>query len=583
MSRFIEFILSHQDQILEQTVEHIGLTVVALAIAVFIGLPLGILLTRYKTLSPSVLGVTGVIQTIPSVALLGFLLPLLGIGVIPAIVALFLYALLPIVRNTFTGIEEVDESVKEAARGMGMSGMQVLRKVELPLAVPVIFAGIRTAMVINVGVATLCALIASGGLGEFIFRGIALNNMNMILAGAIPAALLALFLDGLLSVMQKYIRRIIKPLLVLACLLIFLIIPFWVIPSLFDHTFRAGFTAEFMERADGYPGFKRHYQVSIDTVELDPGLMYKALKEKKVDVICGFSTDGRIKAYDFQVLRDDKHYFPPYRAAPLVRGETLRKYPILRDLFSQLAGKIPDKKMAELNYRVDHGKEDPARVAKDFIKSFCRGSRGPRGAGSLLVKNYKSQNTNHKQIPNDNVRNYKPNGIHASIQYHSNSPDSPDSPHSPKFAPLAAGGMGETKITIGCKNFTEQYILAHIFALLIENNSSLKVELKTGLAGTKICFDALVSGEIDLYPEYTGTGLLVLLEADEKTRESILRDEQKVYNYVKAESKKRYDLYWLSPLGFNNTYALMMRGDQAKALEIETISDLKKYIDQLYL
>ena len=577
MSRFIEFILSHQDQILEQTVEHIGLTVVALAIAVFTGLPLGILLTRYKTLSPSVLGVTGVIQTIPSVALLGFLLPFLGIGVTPAIVALFLYALLPIVRNTFTGIEEVDASVKEAARGMGMSGMQVLRKVELPLAVPVIFAGIRTATVINVGVATLCALIASGGLGEFIFRGIALNNMNMILAGAIPAALLALFLDGLLSIMQKYIRRIIKPLLAFVCLLIFLIIPFWVVPSLFDHTFRAGFTAEFMERADGYPGFKQHYQVSIDTVELDPGLMYKALKEKKVDVICGFSTDGRIKAYDFQVLRDDKHYFPPYHAAPLVRGETLRKYPILRDLFSQLAGKISDKKMADLNYRVDHGKEDPARVAKDFIKSFCGGSRGPRSAGSLLVKNYKSQNTNHKQIPNYNVRNYKPNGIHASIQYHSNSPDSP------KFAPLAAGGMVETKITIGCKNFTEQFILAHIFALLIESNSSIKVELKTGLAGTKICFDALVNGEIDLYPEYTGTGLLVLLDADEKTRESILRDEQKVYNYVKAESKKRYDLYWLSPLGFNNTYALMMRGDQAKALEIETISDLKKYIDQLYL
>jgi|GEM_PF-14803 len=583
MSRFLEFILSHQDQILEQTVEHIGLTVVALAIAVFIGLPLGILLTRYKKLSPSVLGVTGVIQTIPSVALLGFLLPFVGIGVTPAIIALFLYALLPIVRNTFTGIEEVDESVKEAARGMGMSDLQVLRKVELPLAVPVIFAGIRTATVINVGVATLCALIASGGLGEFIFRGIALNNMNMILAGAIPAALLALFLDGLLSIMQKYIRRIIKPLLALACLLIFLIIPFWVVPSLFDHAFRAGFTAEFMERADGYPGFKRHYQISVDTVELDPGLMYNALKEKKVDVICGFSTDGRIKAYDFQVLRDDKHYFPPYHAAPLVRGETLRKYPILRDLFSQLAGKISDKKMAELNYRVDHDKEDPEKVAKDFLKSFYGGARGPRGAGNLLVKNYKSQNTNYKQIPNYNVQNYKPNGIHASMQYHSNSPSSPDSPHSPKFASLATGGMVKTKITIGSKNFTEQYILAHIFALLIENNSSLEVELKTGLAGTKICFDALVNGEIDLYPEYTGTGLLVLLDAEENTRDSILRDEQKVYDYVKAESKRRYDLYWLSPLGFNNTYALMMRGEQAKKLEIETISDLKKYIDQLYL
>jgi osmoprotectant transport system permease protein len=588
MTDFLEFLISHQDQIFEQTIEHIGLTVVALAIAVFIGLPLGILLTRYKKLSSSVLGVTGIIQTIPSVALLGFLLPFLGIGVTPAVIALFLYALLPIVRNTFTGIEEVDASVKEAARGMGMSDIQVLAKVELPLAVPVIFAGIRTATVINVGVATLCALIASGGLGEFIFRGIALNNMNMILAGAIPAALLALILDGLLSIVQKYIRRIIKPFLVLVCLLIFICIPIWIIPSMFQHTFQAGFTAEFMERADGYPGFKQHYQLTLDTVELDPGLMYKALKEKKVDVICGFSTDGRIKAYDFQVLRDDKHYFPPYHAAPLIRGETLRKYPILRDLFSQLAGKISDKKMAEFNYRVDHGKQDPARAAKDFlqeikidkdnsIKSFYRGS---------LAKNYKLQITKYKQIPNYNVQNYKLTSNHAtmqpcnhaSMQHHSNSPHSPHSPHSPKLVPLAAGG----KITIGCKNFTEQFILAHIFALLIENNSSLEVELKTGLAGTKICFDALVNGEIDLYPEYTGTGLLVLLDADRETREAILRDEQKVYNYVKAETKKRYDLYWLLPLGFNNTYALMMRREQAKRLEIETISDLKKYIDQLH-
>jgi osmoprotectant transport system permease protein len=534
MIDFMEFIVSHQDQILEQTVEHIGLTVVALAMAVFIGLPLGILLTRNKKLSPSILGFTGVIQTIPSVALLGFLLPLLGIGVTPAIVALFLYALLPIVRNTFTGIEEVDASVKEAAQGMGMSDIQILGKVELPLAVPVIFAGIRTAAVINVGVATLCALIASGGLGEFIFRGIALNNMNMILAGAIPAALLALLLDGLLSIVQKYIRRIIKPFLVLVCLLIFIYIPIWVIPSMSQHTFTAGFTAEFMERADGYPGFKRHYQLSLDTVELDPGLMYKALEEGKVDVICGFSTDGRIKTYDLQVLRDDKHYFPPYHAAPLVRGETLRKYPILRDLFSQLAGKISDKKMAELNYLVDHGKHDPGKVAKDYLKSFCGGVPGA-SRGQFFQK----------------------------------------------APPLAAGGKLKAKITIGCKNFTEQFILAHIFTLLIEGNTSLEVELKTGLAGTKICFDALVNGEIDLYPEYTGTGLLVLLDVDKETREYILRDEQKVYNYVKAESKKHHDLYWLLPLGFNNTYALMMRGEQAKRLEIETISDLKKYIRQL--
>ena len=149
----------------------------------------------------------GVIQTIPSLALLGFLLPLVGIGTTPAIIALFLYALLPIVRNTYTGIKEIDPAIKEATIGMGMTHFQMLRYVEFPLAFPVILAGIRTSTVINVGVATLCALIAAGGLGEFIFRGISLNNTQMILAGAIPASLLAIILDGTLGLIQKHYRN----------------------------------------------------------------------------------------------------------------------------------------------------------------------------------------------------------------------------------------------------------------------------------------------------------------------------------------------------------------------------------------
>lgn len=515
---FIEFIFAHQREIIEQTGEHIGLTVVALAIAVFLGLPLGIMLTRYKKFSPSVLGVIGVIQTIPSVALLGFLLPLLGIGVTPAIVALFLYALLPIVRNTYTGIEEVDPAVREAARGMGMSDLQILANVELPLAVPVIFAGIRTATVINVGVATLCALIGAGGLGAFIFRGIALNNVYMILAGAIPAALLALFLDMILGLLQKFIRPLIKPILILSSLVIFVIIPFIIVPSFFVHPFTAGFTAEFMERSDGYPGLKKHYNLSLNTVELDPGLMYHALKEKKVDVICGFSTDGRILAFKLKALKDDKHYFPPYHVAPLVRGETLRKHPVLRELFSKLADVITDKKMAELNFRVDHKKESPSQVAKDFLTQM----------GLEVIKNKKDK----------------------------------------------------ADIIIGSKNFTEQYILAYIFEQLIESYSDLSVELKTGLAGTKICFDALINEEIDLYPEYTGTGLHVILKADKEISNTILRNEKKVYDFVKKESKKRYDLEWLQPLGFNNTYALMMRESQANKLDIATISELEYFLNK---
>ncbi len=513
----IEFILSHHREIVEQTVEHIGLTVIALAIAVFTGLPLGILLTRYKKLARSVLGIVGVIQTIPSVALLGFLLPLLGIGVKPAIVALFLYALLPIVRNTYTGIEEVDPAVREAARGMGMADRQILFKVELPLATPVIFAGIRTATIINVGIATLCALIGSGGLGEFIFRGIALNNVHMILAGAIPAALLALLFDLILGILQKYIRQLIKPIIILFIAIIIFIVPFVIIPSFTGHSFTAGFTGEFMERSDGYPGLKDHYGLSLNTVELDPGLMYKALKEKKVDLICGFSTDGRIGAFDFKVLKDDKHYFPPYYAAPLVRGETIRKYPVLREVFSELAGRITNDKMRELNFRVDNDKEPITNVAGDFLTQL----------GFVVKEN-----------------------------------------------------EGDADIVIGSKNFTEQYILARIFQLFIESNSNLNAELKTGLAGTKICFDALINGEIDLYPEYTGTGLHVILKAGKEVGDTILRDEKKLYDFVKNESKERYDIVWLQPLGFNNTYALMMREKQGRSLDINTISGLKQYLDQ---
>jgi len=514
-----EFIISHQNEILGQTVEHVGLTIIALTLSVCIGLPLGISLTRYKRMASPVLGVAGVVQTIPSVALLGFLLPVLGIGVVPAIVALFLYALLPIIRNTYTGIEEVDSSVVESARGMGMSNSQILSKVELPLAVPVIFAGIRTATVINVGIATLCALIASGGLGEFIFRGIALNNVNMILAGAIPAAALALFLDFILSVIQKFISQIIKPFLVLGAVFVVVVIPLLVVPSLFDSTFQAGFTAEFMERADGYPGLKQRYDIDLDTVELDPGLMYKALKEKKVDVICGFTTDGRIKAYNFRVLEDDKHYFPPYNAVPVIRGKTLRKYPQLESIFSCLEGRITADIMRGLNYRVDHNKDNPREVARDFL-------------------------------------------IEAGVDVY------------------VAKNRGN-KIVVGSKNFTEQYILANIFAILIESQGHFDVELKTGLAGTKICFDALVSGDIEIYPEYTGTGLLVILGVSEDTRSSLSRDTAEVLTYVRHESKERYDIEWLRPLGFNNAYALMMREKQAQNLNIKTVSDLKNYLVQI--
>ncbi|HXO76245.1 MAG TPA: ABC transporter permease/substrate-binding protein, partial [Puia sp.] len=293
----------HQEsaKLLQQTIQHIGLTFISLFITVLIGLPLGIYITRKKKAAGLVLGFAGVLQTIPSIALLGFLIPVMGIGPVPAITALFLYALLPVIRNTYTGINGVDPGVKEAALAMGMTGRQRLLKVDLVLAFPVIMAGIRTATVINVGVGTLAAYIAAGGLGEFIFGGIALNNTNMILAGAIPAALLAILLDFLLSLVQRTGRRTRRVTLGLMPLVLLLFSSFYVLPLGYSSRLLAGFTPEFMGRKDGDIGLRNVYGLSIRTVVISDAVMYKAIYNKKLDVISGYSTDGRLKAYDLVV------------------------------------------------------------------------------------------------------------------------------------------------------------------------------------------------------------------------------------------------------------------------------------------
>jgi osmoprotectant transport system permease protein len=482
---------------------------------VLIGLPVGIFIAKKKRWSSPVLGFVGVLQTIPSIALLGFLIPLLGIGAMPAITALFLYALLPIIRNTYTGITGVSAPVVDAAKGMGMNSGQILLKVQLPLAMPVIIAGIRTATVINVGVATLAAYIAAGGLGEFIFGGIALNNTNMILAGAIPAALLAILFDFLLSLAQKVKIRNSSRAVIALPLALLVFSSFYIVPAT-NNKFLAGFTPEFMGRQDGYLGLKDKYGLNIKTVVISDAVMYKAAYEKELDVISGYSTDGRLKAYNLVTLADDKQIFPPYFAAPVVRQEALVKYPELEGALNLLSGTINDSIMTELNYRVDYLKQLPERVAKDF----------------LIEKGLYKQ-------------------------------------------PLA-GNSGT--IRIGSKIFGEQYILVSMYRMLIEGNTNLKVDTKTGLGGTKICFDALVNNQIDLYPEYTGTGLLVLLKPTQQQLSSLSGDPEKVYGFVKEQFKQRYAFTWLKPVGFNNAYALMMRKEQAAALNITTISDLTELL-----
>ncbi len=203
----IDFLIEKGPELLIKFREHIVLTGVSTSLAILAGVPLGILITRHKTIRGTVLAAAGIVQTIPSLAMLAFLLPILGIGIKPAIVALTLYAFLPIIRNTYTGLTNIPDEIIEAATGVGFTPKQMLCLVELPLAMPVIFAGIRTAAVIGVGIATLSSFIGAGGLGDFINRGLALNNTNLIFLGAGAAAILALTIDFLLGFVESRIWR----------------------------------------------------------------------------------------------------------------------------------------------------------------------------------------------------------------------------------------------------------------------------------------------------------------------------------------------------------------------------------------
>lgn len=512
-----QFVIDQHEKLFTQIVQHLGLTFLSLLLAILVGIPLGILIARKRKLSSPVLGFAGILQTIPSIALLGFMIPAFGIGATPAIVALLIYALLPIIRNTFTGITGVNSTVIEAAKAMGMSQKQLLLKVELPLAMPVIIAGVRTAAVINVGVATLASFVAAGGLGEFIFGGISLNNTNMILAGAIPAALLAILLDQVIAVLQKSGLQFLNKLKYIIPFMVVIFGITYMMNSASESKLKAGFTPEFMGRQDGDLGLRSVYGLNVNPKVVNDAVMYKAAYEGELDLISGYSTDGRIKAFDLYVLNDDKKIFPPYFAAPIIKTKTLQKFPELEETLNLLSGKFNDSIMTDLNYRSDYLHQTPENIAKDFL----------------------SKNQLYKNQQNGN----------------------------------------EGTVRIGSKIFGEQYILAQMYKMLIEGHTNYKVETKTGLGGTKICFDALMNDAIDLYPEYTGTGLLVLLKASEQKVKKVSGNADETYKFVDSEFRKQYGIQWLRPLGFNNSYALIMRKKQADKLNIKSISDLKKFLD----
>ncbi len=513
MADFFTFVREQAGQLTNQILTHIGLTLASLAMALAVGMPLGIFITRQRRLAAVVLGGAGVLQTVPSIALLGVLIPLLGIGAGPALAVLFLYALLPIIRNTYVGITGVNPAIREAAQAMGMTDWQVLTRVELPLAWPVLLAGIRTAAVINVGVATLAAYVAAGGLGEFIFGGIALNNTNMMLAGAIPAALLAVGFDQGLGWLQRHGQN--RGGTVLGIVLAVSLLAF--IPQTGQTRLQAGFAHEFIGRADGYPGLQKTYGLKLSVRLIDQSLMYEAIRSGAVDVISGYSTEGRIKAFNLRVLTDDRHAFPPYAAAPVVRQVVLTQYPTLQPTLNLLAGKLTDSVMTELNYRADYLHQSPEQIARAFLQQA---------------------------------------GL---------------------YQPVSGPRTGQ--VVLGSKVFTEQYILSAMYKLLIEGHTSLRVVAKTGFGGTQLCFSALRTGAIDLYPEYSGTGLLVILQPSPPILDSLnalpsTTRPDAIFSYVQQQFSHRYGVAWLQPLGFNNAYCLMLRQVDARQLHIQTISDL---------
>lgn len=360
MNNFLDVFQDRRGQLLEALFEHIQISLISLLIAVLIAVPLGIYLTNKQKIAESVIGASAVLQTIPSLALLGLLIPIFGIGKVPAIIALVAYALLPILRNTYTGIKEVDPSLREAAVAMGMNTRKRLMKVELPLAMPIIMAGIRTSMVLIIGTATLAALIGAGGLGDLILLGIDRNNPSLIILGAIPAALLALFFDFLLKIFE------------------------------------------------------------------------------------GLSFRKAVTAFTIFVI-----------------------------------------------------------------------------AAVLMIA-----------------------------------------------APFLAG-TNKNELVIGAKLGAEPEILINMYKLLIEDQTDLTVELKPGLGKTSFVFNALKSGSIDLYPEFTGTAISEFLK-----EEAVSNDRDEVYEQARKGLDEQFDMTLMTPMSFNNTYTLAVSKAFQEEYGLETMSDL---------
>ena len=526
MANFMNYLVTEKSKILSLLAQHVELTIIAIVLAILIGIPLGIFISHYKSIRKYILGFINVVQAVPSMAFLGLLVPVLGIGSTPAIFMVVLYSLLPIVKNTSTGITGIDSGILESATGIGLTPRQILFKIQLPLALPVIMAGVRISAVSAVGLMTLSAFVGAGGLGYLVFSGVQTVNNTMILAGAIPACILALCVDFIFSKVEalavpdgisthkskrarstknpkeyrdpKYKARRRKVIGVATALVLVFIgcgryffssfaqkdtivvgskdyteqlilgniyadlleeytdynierkmnlgtAVLWnsmvekkvdvcadytgtilvnimkeepkgsaddvynhvkesvaknydlklLDPLGFNNTYTLAMeedvaekyniktysdlvkysdefvfspTLAFENREDGLSGLTKAYNFKFkDVKSMDGSLRYQALTSGQAQVIDAFSTDGLLEKFKLRVLEDDKNYFPPYYAVPIVNQDILEKYPEIEEVLNKLAGKIDEKTMIKLNYKVDELGESPETVAHDFL------------------------------------------------------------------------------------------------------------------------------------------------------------------------------------------------------------------------
>ena len=489
---------------LNLTVEHILISLLAISIASVLGIILGIIISEYRRFSGLILGTVNILYTIPSIALLGFFITITGVGNTTALIALIIYALLPIIRSTYTGIVNINPLIIEASEGMGSTKLQQLFKVKLPLALPVLMSGIRNMVTMTIALAGIASFVGAGGLGVAIYRGITTNNSAMTFLGSLLIAILALIFDFILGIIEKRLtnhkRTKYKVNFKLIILGLFIIIfgayfslnskkdktiniatkpmtegyilgqmltelieqytdlkvnmttgvgggtsnihpamlkgEFNLYPEYtgtsweavlkkegsydeskfdelqkeykekynleyvnlygFNNTYGLavnkdiaekynlktysdlaavsnnlifGAEYDFFEREDGYKELQKVYNVDFKKkIDMDIGLKYQAMKDKKIDVMVIFTTDGQLAISDVVVLEDDKKMYPSYRAGTVVRSEILSKYPELKPVLEKLNNILDDKTMADLNYQVESEGKKPEDVAREYLQ-----------------------------------------------------------------------------------------------------------------------------------------------------------------------------------------------------------------------